>query len=177
MIGPATDDPYQYQAERVCALVTLATGRVWPRQLVAAIALVIDAIAEVERGRVASTRYTPASRLRWLRGETTHQHRSPILRRLVDVHGLPEPVARELCHIVLGTARFDNHGEFGSSSALREQLAEAAVVSDRVAQRWAACLARAEAGGPVPKSVTNRLRREVDRHRCGLHASLLSTAA
>lgn len=177
MIGPARDDPYRDRAEQVCALVTRATGRVWPRQLVAATAQVINAIGDVERERRASARYTPANRLRWLRGETTHQHRNPILRNLVDVSELPVPIARELCHIVLGTARFDNPGEFGSSSALRQQLAEVAVVSDRVAQRWAASLARAEAGGPVPKSVTNSLRREVDRHRCGLHPSLDSTAA
>lgn len=177
MIGPATDDPYRDQAEQVCALVTLETGRVWPRQLVAASALVIEAIVEIERRRGVSARYAPANRLRWLRGETTHQHRNPILRNLVDVHELSEPIARELCHIVLGTARFDDHGEFGSSSALRKQLAGAAFVSDRVAQRWAASLARAEVGGPVPKSVTNRLRREVDRHRCGLQPSVFSTAA
>jgi len=165
MIGPASGDPYQVHAERVCALVTTATGRRWPEHLVAAMTLVLNAIADVERGRTNSTRYVPANKLRWLRGETTHDHSSPIPRRVVDVYRLPGPVTFQLVYIALGSTRYDDPGVLGSSSALYARLTGSTSVSDRVAHRWAACLVRAEAGGTVPVLVTNRVRREVERHR------------
>jgi len=168
MTAPGADDPYRDRAEQVCALVTLETGCVWPERLVDAMALVLSAIADVEQGRVKSARYNPKNRMRWLRGETTHDHASPILRRLIDIYGLREPLARQLCHIALGTARFDDCDVFGSSSALLMHLAGVTVVSDRVAQRWAACLVRASAPGPVAKATTNHLRRAVQRHRRSL---------
>ena len=168
MTAPASDDPYRDHAEQVCALVALETGCVWPERLVDAMALVLNAIADVERGRVRSARYSPKDKMRWLRGETTHDHSSPVLRRLIDIYDLSEPLARQLCHIALGTARFDDSDVSGSSSALLMQLAGVSAVSDRVAQRWAACLARASASGPVAKAATNQLRRIVQRHRHSL---------
>jgi len=152
----------------VCALVTLVTGCLWPEHLVDAMTLVLNAVADVEQGRVKSARYNPKHKMRWLRGETTHDHSSPISCRLIDIYDLREPLARQLCHIALGTARFDDSDLLGSSSALLMHLAGVTVVSDRVAQRWAACLARASASGPVAKATTNHLRRIVQRHRRSL---------
>jgi hypothetical protein len=153
-------------AARLCAAITRETGLGWPPRLVETMATLL---AVVERTQPAnlSRRYAPADRLRWLRGETTSDNARPVRRELTDAHGLPVPVAAAMCHIALGTARFDDPGLAGSSSALCAILRPHPPISDRVAQRWAACLTRAAAGGPVPKTVTNRVRRRVDRHRRG----------
>lgn len=158
-------DPYLDAADRVCALVTSATGQVWPADLVADMALVIAAIADLDPDRGPSHRYRPRSNLRWLRGRTTHTHVSPVVRRVVEVYGVNEPVARQLCHIALGTVQFDDPGGFGSSAAAYASFTHVTDVSDRIAHRWAACLARAERGGAVPVLITNRMRRRVQRHR------------
>lgn len=170
-------DPYLVAAEKVCALVTSATGQSWPADLVADMALVVAAIADLDRDRDASHRYRPRSNLRWLRGRTTHDHANPVVRRVVEVSGVAEPVARQLCHIALGTVQYDDPGQLGSSSALTATLDHVIDVSDRIAHRWAACLARAECAGPVPVLVTNRMRRRVRRHRDGRRATCLSVSA
>ncbi|WAX55121.1 hypothetical protein M6B22_11170 [Jatrophihabitans cynanchi] len=170
-------DPYLDAAERVCALVTSATGQSWPAGLVADMALVVAAVADLDPDRDASYRYRPRSNIRWLRGQTTHRHISPVVRRVVEVYGVAEPVARQLCHIGLGTAQFDDPGRPGSSSALTVSLNGVGDVSDRIAHRWAACLARAKGAGPVPVLVTNRMRRQVRRHRDGRAATGLFVSA
>lgn len=158
-------DPYLVAAEQVCGLVTSVAGQAWTPDLVADMALVLTAIADLDPGREASHRYRPACNLRWLRGRTTHGHTSPVIRRVVDVYEVDAPVARQLCHIALGTDRFDDPGRLGSSAAAYASYTHVTDVSDRIAHRWAACLTRAEHGGPVPVLVTNRVRRQVRRHR------------
>lgn len=168
MVGVTTIadvDPFLVAAEQVCALVTAATGQMWPPDLLTDMALVLAAIADLDPESSGSHRYRPRCNLRWLRGCTTHGHVGPVLRRVVEVYGVREPVARQLCHLALGTARFDDPGLLGSSAAAYVCYSGATEVSERVAHRWAACLARAEHGGPVPVLVTNRLRRQVRRHR------------
>lgn len=170
-------DPYLVVAENVCALVTSATGQSWPADLVADMALVVSAIADLDWARGPSHRYRPRSNLQWLRGRTTHDHVNPVVRRVVEVYGVAEPVARPLCHIALGTGQYDDPGQLGSSSALTATLNHVVDVSNRIAHRWAACLARAEGAGPVPVLVTNRLRRSVRRHRDGRRAICFSVSA
>lgn len=177
MTAVADVDPYLDAAERVGALVTSVTGQTWPAGLVADMALVVAAVADLDPDRDAFHRYRPRSNIRWLRGQTTHRHISPVVHRVVWVYGVTEPVARQLCHIALGTAQYDDPGRPGSSSALTVSLTGAGDVSDRIAHRWAACLTRAEGAGPVPVLVTNRMRRQVRRHRDHRVATGLSVSA
>lgn len=170
-------DPYLVAAEKVCALVTSATGQPWPADLIADMALVVTAIVDLDPDGDASHRYRPRSNLRWLRGRTTHDHVNPVVRRVVEVYGVAAPVARQLCHIALGTVQYDDPGQLGSSSALTISLDHVVDVSDRIAHRWAACLARAKSAGPVPVLVTNRMRRKVRRHRDNRRAASLSVSA